>query len=231
MTSAALRPRYLIVGLAMLAAAGLAAAMRPDARLSDTAPKVDLEAMIPGDFAGWKIDNTLRPLVADPVQQEVLDRTYDQTLARTYLHDSGARMMLSIAYGGDQRDGLAIHRPEVCYPAQGFGIQKSLLANLGTAFGELPVKRLVAVNGLRVEPITYWITVGDRIARSGPEQKMAQLRWALTGKVPDGFLVRVSSLSADSTSAYEQQAQFLNALLAALSPDDRDRLIGAYEFR
>ena len=32
----------------------------------------------------------------------------------------GRQIMLSIAYGEDQRDGMKLHYPEVCYPAQGF---------------------------------------------------------------------------------------------------------------
>ena len=77
--------------------------------------------------------------------------------------------MLSIAYGGDQSDTMAVHKPEVCYPAQGFQILKNATASFSTGDGNIPVKRLVATQGPRIEPITYWTTVGDTVAVSGYE--------------------------------------------------------------
>ena len=51
-----------------------------------------------------------------------------------------------------------------------------------TAVGELPVKQLVACHGVRVEPITYWVTVGDTAATTkGWERKLVKLRYGLTG--------------------------------------------------
>jgi EpsI family protein len=37
-----------------------------------------------------------------------------------YVNASGYRIMLSLAYGSDQRGALQAHKPEVRYPAQGF---------------------------------------------------------------------------------------------------------------
>ena len=68
---------------------------------------------------------------------------------------------------------------------------------LATRFGAVPVKRLVARQNSRNEPITYWITVGDKAIRSGIEQKMQRLAYGLSGKIPDGMLVRVSTIAAD----------------------------------
>ena len=50
--------------------------------------------------------------------------------------------MLSMAYGDDQRGGLQAHRPEVCYPAQGFKLGKVEDGSLSTSFGNIEVRRL-----------------------------------------------------------------------------------------
>ena len=39
--------------------------------------------------------------------------------------------------------------------------------------------------------------------------RLAQLRYTLTGEIPDGILVRVSSIDRDESGAYERQADFI----------------------
>jgi EpsI family protein len=138
--------------------------------------------------------------------------------------------MLSIAYGGDQSDTMAVHKPEVCYPAQGFQILKSpTVGFFSTDEGSIPVKRLVATQGQRIEPITYWTTVGDTVSVSGMERKLQQLKYGLTGKIPDGLLFRVSSIQADDAKAYQTQDAFTRGLLKAMTPSGRQRIIGTPE--
>jgi EpsI family protein len=91
---------------------------------------------------------------------------------------------------------------------------------------DIPVKRLVAKQGTRVEPITYWITVGDQVAVDGFKWKLAQIKYGLTGKIPDGLIFRISSIDSNPKNAYIVQDDFVNRLLAALSTDTRDRLVG-----
>jgi EpsI family protein len=98
---------------------------------------------------------------------------------------------------------------------------------LATGFGKLPVKRLVARQNVRNEPITYWITIGDKAVMSGIDQKMQRFMYGLSGRIPDGMLVRVSSIDLDAASAYRLQDRFVNQMLAALKPRDRSRLLGA----
>ncbi|MEO8038328.1 MAG: exosortase-associated protein EpsI, B-type, partial [Betaproteobacteria bacterium] len=173
-------------------------------------------------------DESIVPVQAAPDTRAALARIYSQTLARTYINSKGDRVMLSVAYGGDQSDAMQVHKPEICYPAQGFSVVSILTTYLATQFGQLPVKRLVAVHGARVEPITYWITVGDRVARTGWEQKIAQLRYGLTGKIPDGLLFRVSSIDRDEARAYEIQSEFVRSVLSSLTASDRARLVGTF---
>lgn len=219
--------KHLVIGLCMFAAAGMALALKPTEKVADAGPKIDLETLIPQAFGDWKIDETIAPLIADPELQARLATIYNQTLTRTYVNSRNERIMLSIAYGGDQSDNMAVHKPEVCYPAQGFQILKSpTVGSFSTGEGSIPVKRLVATHGQRIEPITYWTTVGDKVAVSGLKWKLQQLKYGLTGKIPDGLLFRISSIQADDAKAYQTQDAFTRDLLKAMSPDSRQRIIG-----
>ncbi|ODU50425.1 MAG: EpsI family protein [Thiobacillus sp. SCN 63-374] len=218
--------KHLVIGLCMFAAVGMAMALKPTKKIADSEPKIDLAVLIPKTFADWKIDETITPLISNPEQQALMNKIYSQTLARTYVNSNGDRIMLSIAYGGDQSDGMAVHKPEVCYPGQGFQIIKNAIGILSTGEGTIPVKRLVATQGQRIEPITYWMTVGDAVAVNGFKWKLQQLKYGLTGRIPDGLLFRVSSIQADNAKAYETQDTFIRDLLKVLSPTGRERIVG-----
>lgn len=218
--------KHLFIALCMFAAAGMALALKPTTKVAEGGPKVNLEALIPEKFGDWTIDSTITPLIANPQQKALIEKIYSETLARTYVNSAGDRIMLSIAYGGDQTDTMAVHKPEVCYPAQGFQILKNTSDTFSTGAGNIPVKRLIATQGPRVEPITYWTTVGDAVTVSGVTRKLNQLKYGLTGKIPDGLLFRISSIQADDSKAYQVQDAFARDLLEAMSPAARKRIIG-----
>jgi EpsI family protein len=219
-------PRMLVMAALMFAAAGLALAMRPTEKLADSRDKPDLNTMIPQQIADWNIDTSIVPIEPSPEVRAYLERIYNQSLSRTYVHPSGRRIMLSMVYGGEQSDAMKVHQPEICYAAQGFEVLGVTLGALATPYGELPVRRLLAVQRNRSEPITYWVVVGDKATPAGIRQKLAQLGYGLAGKVPDGFLVRVSSLSSDPADAYRQHEQFIQAMLGAMNERDRVRISG-----
>jgi EpsI family protein len=218
--------KHLVIGLCMFAAAGMALALKPTQKIADAGPQVDLEVMIPKQFGDWKIDESITPLIANPEQEALISKIYSQTLTRTYVNANGERIMLSIAYGGDQSDGMQVHKPEICYPAQGFQILKNDTDTFSTGETSIPVKRLVATQGQRIEPITYWRTVGDAVEVSGVKWKFQQLKYGLTGKIPDGLLFRISSIQADEAKAYQTQDKFTRDLLKAMSPRGRERIVG-----
>jgi EpsI family protein len=213
----------------MLASAALAVWLTPTEKLVDQRAPVVLSKLVPDHFADWKIDRSLVPVGISPDVRAKLEATYNQTLERTYINPRGERIMLSIAYGGDQRgEATQVHRPEFCYSAQGFRIVRNAVGALATEYGELPVRRLVAVQGRRNEPITYWITVGDKATLPGIKRKMAQLGYGLTGKIPDGMLVRVSSISSDERGAHELQERFIKQMLGVLDPQSRAQVAGRF---
>jgi len=217
----------LMLGLAMAGASALTVALTPTRKVAATRDHFSLEQLIPARFGSWRIDDSVAPLTPDPGQKAQIAALYDQTLARTYVDGSGQRVMLSIAYGGDQSKQLQLHLPEVCYVAQGFAMLQQHQDTLATRFGAVPVKRLVARQNARNEPITYWVTIGDKAVMSGLDQKLQRLAYGLSGKIPDGMLVRVSTIGADEGAAWQVQDRFVNAMLEALHLHDRSRLLGA----
>ena len=214
----------LLVG--MLMAVGAASALKPSQSLVEQQEPISLETMIPKQIGDWHVDDSLLPVLANPDKQTLIDKLYSQTLSRTYVNGNGERIMLSIAYGSNQSDGLQVHKPDFCYPAQGFQITKKSSEILATDFGRVPVKRLLAVQDTRVEPVTYWITIGDTLAANALQWKLAQLKYGLTGKIPDGLIFRISSLGAEAI-AYPLQEEFVKLLLRDLPPKSRLRLIGS----
>jgi EpsI family protein len=220
------RRRALVAGAAMAVAAAAARWATPTVHAADLAPKVDLQAWFPRAFGGWRIDTTLAVVIPSPDAQALLNRLYNQTLSRTYVDAADQRVMLSVAYGGDQSDGTRAHRPEVCYPAQGFSLTDNRVGELTIGERRLRVRQLMAHLGGRHEPITYWTVVGQQVALSGTEQKLAQMRYGLRGLIPDGLLVRMSSIDADKVRGWALQTQFLQALDAALPADVRRRILG-----
>jgi EpsI family protein len=217
----------LALGVAMAAASALTGALTPSPKAAQAQAGFSLEAMIPSRFGSWRIDPNIVPLTPNPEQQGVLNKIYDQTLSRTYVDGAGRRVMLSIAYGGDQSKALQLHLPEVCYVAQGFQLVRDGSDRLATRYGVLPVQRLVARQQERNEPITYWITIGEHATRSGIEQKLRRLAYGLSGEIPDGMLVRVSSITNDEAGAWRLQDRFIAELLGALGAPGRVRLIGS----
>ncbi|QOY95793.1 EpsI family protein [Massilia sp. UMI-21] len=217
----------LVLGVAMAGTSALTGALTPKARVPQAHEQFSLEQMIPQRFGDWRIDPSVVPLQPDPEQQSVLEKIYDQTLSRTYVNGQGQRVMLSIAYGGDQSKALQLHLPEVCYVAQGFQMVQEDEGGLPTRFGELPVKRLVARLHERNEPITYWITIGEHAERAGIQQKLRRLAYGLSGEIPDGMLVRVSTIQANEARAYQVQDRFVAEMLGVMAPRDRARLVGA----
>ncbi|MCK2086855.1 EpsI family protein [Thauera aromatica] len=201
------------LAVVLLLTAGLARFLTPDRLQAQLDPMPPLSQLVPETLGHWRHDARADILLVEPNTQASVQRLYSQTLARTYINPAGERIMLSIAYGGRQMgDELQAHRPEYCYQAQGFELLDSRDVPLALGGQLLNVRRLVAVRHERVEPITYWMTIGKRPALPGWRRKWAQMRSGLSGEVPDGTLIRVSSLSTRTDQAFALQADFVAAM-------------------
>lgn len=213
-----------IAGL-MFAAAIAAVAARPGARVAGLVPALSLAALIPVQFGDWREERQPVLEVVNPQRQAAIDAAYDQTLERIFVNPDGYRIMLALAYGSDHRGSSRTHEPEFCYPGAGFVVHSREVLRLETPFGEIPVRRLLASKGPRVEPVTYWIKVGDKAVMPS-QSKLVELGYILTGRIPDGLLFRVSSIDTDQIRANRMHEQFINQLLQAVPSADRQRLSG-----
>lgn len=222
--------RHYLLMLIMICTSVLAYAARPTHKIADEGEQLNLEQLIPAKFNDWRMLNMASQIV-NPETAASLDKIYAQTLSRVYENGQGQRIMLSIAYGRDQTDGVGAHAPEGCYSGQGFAVNSIVKDQLDTGAGSIPVIRLLARKSNRIEPITYWLTTGKKVGYPGWETKKIKLQYALSGSIPDGLLMRVSSVtvSTDSTDikkAYDLQNRFSNDMLTSVSPSQRLRLTG-----
>ena len=193
----------------------------------------DLATMVPTKFKNWKE-------VASPYSQvglttdknSLVNQLYDGVLMRTYVNDKGNEVMLALAYAREQKQDIKIHRPEVCYVAQGFEMLKQTTSNISMQQSQItkPVamNRLLMRNQNRSEAVSYWIRIGDTYPGDGMAARLKILTEGLHGKVLDGILVRVSTVideESDSNSAYQVQEQFLKDLLNSLPKKQQTLLV------
>jgi EpsI family protein len=216
----------ILIAVMMLTASAGAVLLKPTTKIADQRNKFVLDAAIPRAFEDWKFDEGASYITVSPDVQAELDKIYNQTLSRTYVNSRGERIMLSIAYGGDQSDSLTVHMPEGCYMGQGFQIKSKKNHEIEIQGSRIPLVRLLAEKGPRVEPITYWIFIGSDFATTRTERKFAQLKSSLYGKIPEGLLVRVSSIGKPVEPEYVLHEQFIRSMVGAMSNDDRKRVIG-----
>lgn len=218
--------RYFLLLALMVASSGASIAMKPTKKIADHAAPVKLEAMIPKQFGDWKEEPQNQSFIIDPQQLETINRIYTQTLSRTYINANGYRIMLSIAYGNDQSDAKQAHKPEVCYPSQGFQLKGKHSELLQTIWGNIPVTRLQTQLGQRHEPLTYWITVGNKVVQGGLDKKISEMKYGLRGEIPDGLLFRVSSIDKDVSGAFRSQDEFVSQLLKGMDKEAALKVFG-----
>jgi EpsI family protein len=217
----------LLLATYLVAAAILSTLLKPKRWLANPSVKVNLEAIVPTRFGDWQaLAAAGSTSIVNPVVDQELRAIYSETLTRTYTNGKGYHLMLSLAYGGDQSRELQVHRPEVCYVAQGFQVselRKVIIENDPTA---IPAMQMLSSAGTRSEPVTYWVRIGDKVVRGNIEQGLARLNYGLRGYIADGLVFRVSSIDADPRQAYLIQAAFVQSLMANTAPAHRRQLIG-----
>ncbi|MDQ5897297.1 MAG: EpsI family protein [Pseudomonadota bacterium] len=215
-----------ILAAVMIGTSVLGSALKPHRLLADTRAPVRLQQLLPERFGDW----TPVPMaqgVINPQARTLQDQLYAELVNRVYRNPQGEMVMLSVAYGRNQSDAFQVHKPEICYPAQGFQVQRIRADELRSAQGAVPVRRLETVYGAtRFEPVTYWTTLGDHAVRSSTDKKLMEMRYALKGYIADGLLFRVSSLERDSVRAFALQDRFAREMLAAMTPEARQRIAG-----
>jgi len=215
-----------VLALVMCAAPIAAGSMRPP-----PPPPVAnfLEAMVPTTFGEWREVQEVGQI--NPEIEDMLRKIYAEVLSRTYVNKTGYKVMLSIARSANQIGIQQAHRPEICYPSQGFRLQGGLKVGtpLTTPYGSIAVNQMTASIGSRVEPVTYWLTMGDQVVDSQWDKRIVQIRAILTGENPGGLLFRISSIDGDSKNAFAMQQKFVADMMKSVSAQARSRLSGLKE--
>ncbi len=224
----AVNRRAAVVGIGLLFVTALGVAATPRRRLADEMPALDLESAIPAQLGEWHVDQGIAPVLPAPDVQERLDKLYNKQLLRTYVNSQGQRVMFVIAYGADQADRMTLaHLPEACYSSQGFQVFPTEVASIALGDGQMRIVRLQTKKGPRVEPVSYWTTVGSRTLVDEVGRRWERARYSMLGFIPDGMLVRVSSIDTDPAKAFALHADFIAQLHGALPAPVRERLFGS----
>ncbi len=200
--------------------------LKPVLQPKDPENHVNFEQLIPKEFGDWKVVEDQLMVIADPELEGKLAKIYSQNISRTYVNAQGQQVMLSLAYGEDQSDSMSVHKPEVCYPAQGFVVASNKKTYIDTGFNIIPARKLSTALGNRNEFVLYWILVGDKVVDGGLDRKLKQLSYGLQGIVPDGLVFRVSSIGMNSEEEFMLQKQFITSLLQVVNSTDRSHLVG-----
>ncbi|NBD20659.1 EpsI family protein [Aquabacterium fontiphilum] len=205
--------------------------LRPE--INTQLPDAHLDQVVPARVGSWTyVPNAMEHVTALATETTSTDQPYDEVLMRTYVRPDGAAVMLTLAYGKNQRQEVKIHRPELCYPAQGMKVQALRPATFDgiqseAAHGPITGKRMVAQGPSFNEVVSYWIRIGDSYSASAWQTRWNIMREGLKGRMTDGILVRVSQrvpMSDDPSRHYAVQEAFLKELVATLNPQGRELL-------
>jgi EpsI family protein len=223
----------ILASAAILSTAVLAEAIRPRELLASTQIAPDLEKILPKEFGQWRlVPNVGLVTPSEPgaylERDELSKRIYSQEVGRAYADAAGNMVMFLVAYGPVQNYRLKSHLPEVCYGAAGFRVSPKTFTQLRYQDGapSLTVSRLTAEKERRFEPITYWMKVGGDVATGVFDRQMARMKYGLRGIIPDGALIRVSTIGMSEAASFTLQDQFIHDLLGALRPQDRKFFTG-----
>ena len=188
--------------------------LRPHRLLAHARETFSLEQLIPEQLGEWRYDRQADAMLISPGGGPYY---YNQVLTRTYVNIYGDRIMLSISYGQNQFGyKFQAHRPESCYRAAGFVLIDSSTVRLVLDRQTLRVRQLIARQNARYEAITYWMTIGDTATLPGIPRKFEQVRFGLRGIIPDGMLIRISSIDHDQERVFKLHHEFIRELQRAV---------------
>lgn len=228
------RIHFVLASVVILGAAVMANVLAPRELMARTSTAPSLETVIPRQFGTWKVIPEISPIQpVDPdayVQPDPLSaKVYSQEVGRGYTDGQGHVVMLMVAYGPVQNYRLKAHRPEICYTANGFRISDKVDAPVTYRNGAPPIlaTRLIAERESRYEPVTYWIRIGNDVANGVVSYQLNRLKYGLRGLIPDGALIRISTIGLPQEASFQLQDQFIQDLLVAIPPQELKFFTGA----
>jgi len=193
-------------------------------KLESQAMPENFEVSVPKQIGQWteQPNPYLQVGLVDTTDKDI-DQPYDRVLMRSYNATEGEPVMLALAYAREQSQDVKIHRPDVCYQAQGFAIKSRQVQTLAIDDQhQVQIVRLVVAQPARLEVVSYWIRIGNEYPVTPLNMRMKILRDGLAGHVADGILVRASSILEDESqapAAFARQEKFLRELVASMPSD------------
>lgn len=222
---ATLTRRSFVVG-AMAGGTALTAYAATPRKEEHRLAKTKLGALIPVAIGPWRYINADGVVVAR-AEEDIPTDGYDQLVTRTYEAPGRPSVMLLLAYGSTQGGSLQLHRPETCYPGQGFLLSEFDDLDLRFAgVGPVHTRRFTARRDDRIERLIYWTRIGADFPRNTAQEYRAILARVLAGVVPDGILVRMSTIGSNLRESDGALVEFASAMVAALSQGGRHILLG-----
>jgi EpsI family protein len=223
----------IVLGATMLATAAAVLVLQPEPLPANSQPV--LAQTVPTAFGDWREVSAVAEQV-DPgksAEDPSMDRPYDDILMRAYGNSRGDVVLLTLAYGRNQRQEVKIHRPDVCYTAQGFQlVSRSRVSFPVTGIGGKSVegmRMLVSAPG-RTEAVSYWIRIGDVFTDNAWAIRYHIFEQGVSGRAVDGMLVRASQIVPGSRVAsperFRLQERFLADLVRALPKQARRQFVG-----
>lgn len=216
--------RELLAGSLLLAMTAASEWLKP-VRMFASLSQDELSAAIPKTVGAYRYATSSGLIL--PPRDELSEKLYDQVLTRVYAAPGKPPIMALFAYGSVQNLSLELHRPDECYPPQGFAI---------TALERLPLSaggHAIAANVLTarrpdgyVEQVVFWTRIGTRFPPDQGAQTMLVARENFAGRMPDGLLVRLSVPSPERADSIAAIRAFLQDLDSGLSSAGRRIMFG-----
>ncbi len=222
--SSLLNRRSMLIGTALLGVGGAAIARQPEP-IAVPVRKEALDKLIPLQIGNWTYRDASGIVLPPP--DALSDALYSGLVTRSYVSPDRLPMMLLVAYSNVQDGMLQVHRPEVCYPAGGYHLSPTQVEQVPNGVGGGISANIFSADGIsRTEQVLYWTRIGNSFPTSWLDQRMAVVRANLDGMIPDGILVRLSTLAPDMPAAQADLAAFAAQLVESASPAARQLLIG-----
>lgn len=202
--------RSLVVGGALALTSATAFAVMPR-RSEHRLAKQKLAQLIPSQIGAWRFATSAGVVV--PSEEGPVDG-YDQVVTRVYEGAGLPSVMVLMAYGSTQGGSLQLHRPETCYPGQGFKLSGFSDVELHPVASEsVAARTFTASRDDRIERLVYWTRIATSFPRNTAEEYRAIIGSVLHGVVPDGILVRLSVIGPDIAQSDDALAKFASVLI------------------
>lgn len=210
--------RSILAGGVLAAGAGLSYFGQPRS-LTSPIPKSQFERMVPENVGQWRSRRSAELVTA--AEDDEQNKLYENLETRIYEGPGLPSMMLLIAYSSIQQNDVQVHRPETCYPAAGFPIERTRPATIDFGPRSIDTVELVADRGGLKEKILYWIRVGDNFPRGWTDLRLTTAISNARGVTPDGLLFRVSTIAEGGGFSSGTLTNFAKAFVAASPPSLR----------